>query len=621
MSNNEDYKLYVQNKVKDMMGNKSELSAQEAFSIFSKFNTSLTQKDLNGMIKAAQADGNESLNLDEMSAVFAMLDGKVGEDNSFHFDGDITNTTGVKETTILNDGTNLEQGEVSQTIKSGTKTYTEYVMDEVKTLMDNKSELTINEAFEIFRNRNKNLGSETWMGIVKAANLDGNNKVNFVEMCTIYNLLDIQVSKGESVILSRDRDISGKFFSQKNNSYLEYASDDENLLKTYAKTYISEIGAPESMYISEKSEDISYQEIPKDLLPDGKVGSFSQNNLGDCWLLAQINGLAGTDFGKQAIKDAIQKNDDGSYTVKIKGADKDFTITQEDLFEALKKGVYSKGDMDVLLLELAFEKFFDEQGDRVYEEGESSLTGGQADDKIIELLSGAKKYAFSGSAAEQALLLMSENPEKMAVVYSSEYNIENGSSFEGIGGHVYNVTSVTKDEAGNISDVISNNPWYNKVPIPKSYDSLKPMLYSSNEKLVRGSTIADFNFFAQDDEITAKLDDLQRKHYADIVTVSSTDAFDIVLAIHAYDGNQESKAKLIEECGGFKAIMDRLYLLDKSDAEHNGVTDVDKIKEQWISSCWYCINNNKDWFSPVPKEILENPEKLRQYCENLGIKY
>ncbi len=621
MSSNEDYKLYVQNKVKDLMGNKTELTAQEAFSIFSKLNTSLNQKDLNGIIRAAKADGNASLNLDEMSAVFAMIDGKIGEDNNFHFDGDITNSAGIAEKTILNDGSEVEQGEVSQTIKQGVKTYTEHVMDEVRTLMGGKSELSATEAFEIFNRHNKNLGAETWMGIIKTANLDGNDKVNFVEMCTIYNLLDIQIVNDEDIVLNRDRDISEKFFSQKNTNFLEYALEDENLLKDYAKTYISELGLQESKYISEPPADISYQKIPESLQPDGVVGSFKQNEIGDCWFLAQINALSGTDFGKQAIKDSIQKNEDGSYTVKIKGADKEFTITQEDLFNAMKKGVYSKGDMDVLLLELAFEKYFDAQGDRVYGENLSSLTGGQSDDKIIELLSGAKKYAFSGDMAEQALLLMSDNPEKIAVVYSSSYDIESGGIFETSGGHVYNVTSVTKDENGNVSDIVSANPWYNKVAITKSYESLKPMLYSDNEKVVKGATIADFNIFAQDEGMKAKLDVLQRRYYADVITQTSTDTFDIVSAIRAYDSDDAAKAKLVDECGGFKVIFDRLYKLAESEAEQYDITDKSKIKEDWISSCWTCINPDKEWFSEPPKELLENPEKLQEYCEKAGLKY
>lgn len=57
----------------------------------------------------------------------------------------------------------------------------------------------------------------------------------------------------------------------------------------------------------------------------------------------------------------ITINPDKSYTVKLKGAGEEYTISQKELKKARKSRKYSKGDADVQLLELAFEKYYQNQ--------------------------------------------------------------------------------------------------------------------------------------------------------------------------------------------------------------------------------------------------------------------
>ncbi len=61
--------------------------------------------------------------------------------------------------------------------------------------------------------------------------------------------------------------------------------------------------------------------------------------------------------GKQIIKDSIENNGDGTYTVNFKGVDKSYTFTSEDLDKARESNIYSLGDDDVLLMEVATEAF------------------------------------------------------------------------------------------------------------------------------------------------------------------------------------------------------------------------------------------------------------------------
>lgn len=116
---------------------------------------------------------------------------------------------------------------------------------------------------------------------------------------------------------------------------------------------------------------------------DGKFDTAYQKGRGDCYLLAAINSLAGSEAGSKMLENIISQ-ENGNFVIKFPGAkiarerlikdlkaknpkldvskinipDK-YTITAEELKQAmLKSGVkYSIGDKDVLLLEIAYEKY------------------------------------------------------------------------------------------------------------------------------------------------------------------------------------------------------------------------------------------------------------------------
>ena len=105
-----------------------------------------------------------------------------------------------------------------------------------------------------------------------------------------------------------------------------------------------------------------------DLESDGTIGTFNQGTKSDCWLLSAINVYSSSKEGAKNIKDRIKNNGDGSYTVffnnplnqKLKES---YTITKEDLANfdlsspySLFNRVYSSGDKDVRILEIATEK-------------------------------------------------------------------------------------------------------------------------------------------------------------------------------------------------------------------------------------------------------------------------
>ena len=100
--------------------------------------------------------------------------------------------------------------------------------------------------------------------------------------------------------------------------------------------------------------------IASDVWNDKKPNcKFDQNMyqgyIGDCWLLATIGAFAANDKGKDILNDIITDNNDGTYTVSFKGTDKKINVS---LLEIMNKSDYSSGDLDVRILELAAEKYF-----------------------------------------------------------------------------------------------------------------------------------------------------------------------------------------------------------------------------------------------------------------------
>ena len=107
---------------------------------------------------------------------------------------------------------------------------------------------------------------------------------------------------------------------------------------------------------------------------DGVIGDFRQSYItGDCYLLSSLYSLSKTEKGAEILKNNIKKEKNGSYTVTLPGAliiKKDYakmnkkccitgryTITASELSKAVKNANYANGDADVVLYELAFEKY------------------------------------------------------------------------------------------------------------------------------------------------------------------------------------------------------------------------------------------------------------------------
>ena len=115
---------------------------------------------------------------------------------------------------------------------------------------------------------------------------------------------------------------------------------------------------------------------------DGKIGHFKQGTSGDCYFLSSLQAISNTKGGQKIIADSIKKVNN-TYKVQFAGAIKvknnierqirnkqirgkcyisgNYTITPNEIKIAQennkKTGKYSTGDLDVLIFELALEKY------------------------------------------------------------------------------------------------------------------------------------------------------------------------------------------------------------------------------------------------------------------------
>lgn len=96
---------------------------------------------------------------------------------------------------------------------------------------------------------------------------------------------------------------------------------------------------------------------------DNKINGYIDENIAqgivnDCWLITAVENMSYTPKGAQLLHEAISSDDDGNIKVYLKGPNLTYTITKEEMNAANKPyTLYSRGDDDMLAIEIAVEKF------------------------------------------------------------------------------------------------------------------------------------------------------------------------------------------------------------------------------------------------------------------------
>lgn len=223
---------------------------------------------------------------------------------------------------------------------------------------------------------------------------------------------------------------------------------------------------------AKKAEEKAEKERIKNT-PDGVIqGGAQGRTAGDCWLLSQMNSMAQTKWGKEAFKNAITKEDDGSFTVHFKGVNKDIKISQKEFEKAQKDSYYSNGDADALLYELATEKHFKETGLNNGTIKGNSLAG---EDSLQYLMTGVKGREFTKNhknyeqQVEMVLMAMADDPEGNNGFSTTYISKDNSPESTGDISHAVSVKGVIKNDKGKIKEVVIVDPYKPNEPFTKSY--------------------------------------------------------------------------------------------------------------------------------------------------------
>lgn len=409
----------------------------------------------------------------------------------------------------------------------------------------------------------------------------------------------------------------------------------------------------------------------EEIVANGVLENSEQGRIGDCWLHSQVNALKDTDFGKDAIKNAIQKNEDGSYTVKFKGVNKSYTFSSEEIQSKIDENKYAKGDLDCKLIEMGVEKLYDEQIPKEIEKElkinkELSKDGfkeaaqnsahriselmDKRDHKIKSIEGGAGSISISDkgneiayllaadceqtsidstSGIESALIEKAKSSNEVAINFSSYYDIEKREPFnkklpEADDGHEYSIKYVKLDENENIVQVDVINPWDNSKVISLTSEEFHSMRAPGEEITVSATK-----------EIVAELSEKEENYEADELVnkckQSNSSWMDFTL-----DENFEKSKKIINQFGGlntyitaFKSALERYtnnletsitectdevkkkkMIKDKEDFENS------KSRVLFVTYCDDLHFSKKD-----AKDLVEHPEKMQQYCIKYGYKY
>ena len=266
------------------------------------------------------------------------------------------------------------------------------------------------------------------------------------------------------------------------------------------KEEISSTAESEDFVISEYSKNIStilqdaYEEVNIENSlgqQDGVISDMYQRGVGDCWLIASLKSLSLSDGGAQMIKNAIKNNEDGSYTVSLPGINTQYTVTTDEIVNRRQSNTCSTGDIDAIIIELAFEKARGEKEpvlnairnftydiSKFFKRGggnETPLTFGNLSD-VIKYFTGEKvtyviNTPFTKSGINDFYEKFQNNPENtVAVAHFLNLNPnekdlkaeESGGgniSLTDFGMHVFSIKSVDEDTV-RIIDPSNTGNWY-----------------------------------------------------------------------------------------------------------------------------------------------------------------
>lgn len=418
----------------------------------------------------------------------------------------------------------------------------------------------------------------------------------------------------------------------------------------------------------------------KEMISNGKIDEemHQSKETGNCWFISRLNALSDTDFGTLAIKNAIDKDSDGNYTLKLKYPEEEIIIPAEELQLAVDSGKYSDGELDGIILELGIEKSVEKAIEEIDEKAQKSgkisgisielltymkthdnlpaiLEGGDdnpvaiyLEDRrdIIKRLTGLEEIEIPKDMAnlEGILKEKSRNPRSLTLVFDSKYNIETQEEWEDEDEHNYSIKKVTTDKSGNITGITVINPWNNKKEINISFEEFKIMCEDS------------LFISSADKNITKRI----QTHKSDYELIKFKKVLKNPPLCNPLDTvllpeDKKYKQRAINETGGLKAFFNKLkeinreyYETELSIYKEGGLNDLlkfngkdpqkaskeektayqdyirspleERINDRYSALLFYYCDE-LGFTNQETEEIINNPEKAKEYCTKYNYRY
>ena len=297
---------------------------------------------------------------------------------------------------------------------------------------------------------------------------DMTEKTSFAQYQTIYDY--INSSKTEIVYDNKGlpRELSYENGDKKTEKrmIIQYKDDTvKNIISTIGQTYITENKKDTNKIISEK-RILNYSS-------NREIEDTKQKNIGDCWILADVNSLKATEKGREVIKNSIIHNDNGSVTVKLNGVNREYTYSAEDIVALeypTKDKTYALGDTDMNLIEMAikdyrielFEKDPYRQNETknfIFASKEDPINGGVSGEATY-YLTGLKKEVVEDEECAKILNRAKTTPERFLMQVSFKTSHPEITDGKIISSHAYSIEKITEDT------IYITNPWDSSKTIP-----------------------------------------------------------------------------------------------------------------------------------------------------------
>ena len=191
-----------------------------------------------------------------------------------------------------------------------------------------------------------------------------------------------------------------------------------------------------------------------------KITDVNQGELGDCYLMSVLSSVAKGSPG--TLTHMITANANGTYTVTFGGTKKPTLVTVDADLPTIPGGrlAYAQfgagNSIWVALVEKAYTEFAAPKADSY-----AAISGGWMGDAFAALGVRSASTFSSSSAAALATLVQRDLKDGDLVTFGTTTTAASKGPL--VGGHAYEVDSVTVDKAGRILSFTVRNPWGNNV--------------------------------------------------------------------------------------------------------------------------------------------------------------